>query len=470
MTEEYIRYGIHTEFCPNFQGHPDRFQVRVNRFGLAKLLLQEMVHQRGDLEVVTSRPCMYGVFSGPIGGFAPRPQYCVGCLRCTVEYPEMVEVSPNPERIKLGDSYVDPDQVDTILYEASTGHVPVRGAGYRGKLGGHGWDEMWTDMSEIVRPTRDGIHGREYISTSVDIGEKLTVLEFSQDGSMRSKLPKIVSIPIPFIIDRMPASVETSHLYKTILVAAERIQTLAIIPIQFLEEGDLSKNAVPLVRPVDVQLLNGRESTFEIIELDGWDGEAYDKLHSQHPDSIIIVREEFKTDLNPVLQSGVKVLHLTANYHGNTGSGFIQESVQNIHLRMVEDGTREAITVIGSGGIAQAEHVPKSIISGFDLVALDTPIILALQGQFIGEVENIDECRIELSVFETQWGAQRIQNLIGSWRDQLLEILGAMGLREVRRLRGELGRAMFNRELERESFAGIEGFDVAEIWIGGDET
>ena len=26
---------------------------------------------------------------------------------------------------------------------------------------------MWTDMSEIVRPTRDGIHGREYISTSV---------------------------------------------------------------------------------------------------------------------------------------------------------------------------------------------------------------------------------------------------------------------------------------------------------------
>jgi hypothetical protein len=47
---------------------------------------------------------------------------------------------------------------------------------------------------------------------------------------------------------------------------------------------------------------------------------------------------------------------------------------------------------------------------------------------------------------------KRITNLAASWRDQLLEILGAMGLREVRRLRGELGRCMFQRDLEREVF------------------
>ena len=37
-------------------------------------------------------------------------------------------------------------------------------------------------MSEIVRPTRDGIHGREYISTSVDVGRKLTHLAFRTVG------------------------------------------------------------------------------------------------------------------------------------------------------------------------------------------------------------------------------------------------------------------------------------------------
>jgi len=39
------------------------------------------------------------------------------------------------------------------------------GRGYRGTFAGEGFDSIWTDMSEIVRPTRDGIHGREYINT-----------------------------------------------------------------------------------------------------------------------------------------------------------------------------------------------------------------------------------------------------------------------------------------------------------------
>ena len=45
---------------------------------------------------------------------------------------------------------------------------------------------MWTDMSEIVRPTRDGIHGREYISTSVDIGRKLPCLAF-REGQLAAR-------------------------------------------------------------------------------------------------------------------------------------------------------------------------------------------------------------------------------------------------------------------------------------------
>jgi hypothetical protein len=37
-----------------------------------------------------------------------------------------------------------------------------------------------------------------------------------------------------------------------------------------------------------------------------------------------------------------------------------------------------------------------------------------------------------------------------------------MGIREVRRLRGELGRAMFMKELEAEAFAGIDGYERYE--------
>src|SRR5213592_990451 len=169
---EYARYHIETEEAPDAGHHPSRFRVRVKKHRLIGMIVREMIEYRGNLPVVLSRPCVYGVFGSRVGGLAPREHLCVGCLRCTVQYPDIVEIQPNPERTQVGDSYLGPDQGDTIMYEARSGRVPVRGAGYRGMFGGPGWDGMWTDMSEIVRPTRDGIHGREFISTAVDIGEK----------------------------------------------------------------------------------------------------------------------------------------------------------------------------------------------------------------------------------------------------------------------------------------------------------
>ncbi len=174
------RYSIANAEVGDLQALPRRFNVKVGKFGLAKLLLKETFHYlpralfRGPravkeaVDVITTRPCVYGVFSGPIGGFAPRPELCVGCLRCTIQHPDFVKVLSNPERDSLGDEFVSASHIGAIDQESSNGHVPVKGQGFRGRFGGSGWDGMWTDMSEIVRPTRDGIHGREFISTSMN--------------------------------------------------------------------------------------------------------------------------------------------------------------------------------------------------------------------------------------------------------------------------------------------------------------
>jgi hypothetical protein len=47
---------------------------------------------------------------------------------------------------------------------------------------------------------------------------------------------------------------------------------------------------------------------------------------------------------------------------------------------------------------------------------------------------------------------QRIINLMGAWHSQLLEVMGAMGIREARRLRGETGRAIFFDDIDNETF------------------
>jgi glutamate synthase domain-containing protein 2 len=125
----------------------------------------------------------------------------------------------------------------------------------------------------------------------------------------------------------------------------------------------------------------------------------------------------------------------------------------------VEAGRRDEVTLLGSGGIIAAEHVPKAIICGLDAIALDTPLLAALQARFLGECLDRGRSRFRLPRRLTvNWGVQRVENLLASWRDQLLEVMGAAGLRDVRRFRGETGRAMFQKDLEREAFSGIEGY------------
>jgi hypothetical protein len=319
---------------------------------------------------------------------------------------------------------------------------------------------MWTDMSEIVRPTRDGIHGREFISTTVDLGEKPAFLKLSKSGEPQGKLPRLVSIEVPMLLDRAPASVESRALYRIMSQAAQRLSSLAIVPMPWaMGLGSTGESVVPLVTPSQMDDLARMDALPRLIELEGWDAAAYDYLQEQFPQALIMVRMPVTEDPLPLVRGGVRLLHLTADYHGETGDGFVLEAIRRIHDSLVSEGVRELITLLGSGGIIAADHVAKAIVCGLDAVALDTPLLVSLQAAFDGECLDAATAKVRLPSFGEAWAVQRLLNLFASWRDQMLEILGAMGLREVRRLRGEIGRAMFQRELAREAFADIVGYE-----------
>ena len=466
ITEEtssaYQRYHISTRPAPDIEKWPSRFKVHVRKTGLAKLILTELIHYRGRLAPVLSRPCMYGVFSGPVGGFAPREQLCVGCLRCTTEFPNFVRVEHNAERRNLGDSFFIFNYVDSISYEASTGLIPVKGAGYRGKFGGEGWDGMWTDMSEIVRPTRDGIHGREFISTVVDIGYAPNFLLFDENGQPYSSLPRSFSIPLPILLDASPNH-SAKKLKGIFAKAAAQIGSLAVLPFdEALKLAEFSESVVPVLRAEDGNRLNELSFKPRLIEMQGWDQALLDSLSERFPETIIALRTGFEDleFLTEYAERGIRVFHLFADLHGRSMEGhFVLDLIRSAHKTFVDAGIREEVTLIASGGIIAAEHVAKAILCGLDAVALDTPLLVALQAKFNGEcVERGNSSFTFPDALSEEWGVQRLKNLAASWRDQLLEILGAMGLREVRRMRGEMGRAMFMHTLEAEAFADIDGF------------
>ena len=123
-----------------------------------------------------------------------RDVACKACFKCVQECKKgILAKAANPAFQSIGDRYWTPDIVSAIWNQATTGAIPVSGAGYAGVFTGPGFDDMWTDMSEIVRPTRDGIHGREYISTSVDLGRRMPYLKFAPDGTLAEEPPAQVA-------------------------------------------------------------------------------------------------------------------------------------------------------------------------------------------------------------------------------------------------------------------------------------
>jgi glutamate synthase domain-containing protein 2 len=126
-------------------------------------------------------------------------------------------------------------------------------------------------------------------------------------------------------------------------------------------------------------------------------------------------------------------------------------------LRLVKASVRQRINILVSGGIALAEHVNKSIICGADGVTIDLPLLIAMECRLCGRCREGLSCPVKFEDIDDGYGRDRIVNLMAAWRNQMLEMLGAMGIREARRLRGEVGRSMWFEDLEKESFAPIFG-------------
>jgi glutamate synthase domain-containing protein 2 len=152
------------------------------------------------------------------------------------------------------------------------------------------------------------------------------------------------------------------------------------------------------------------------------------------------------------------VIHLCADTHGREIDAehprFMKDALRDIHAQLVQEGVRDEVTLIVSGGIALAEHMAKAIICGADLVAVGIPLMVAL-GCRVCSGDHDGSCPAEMQNVDASYAAQRMVNLMGAWHSQLIEVLGAMGIREVRRLRGETGRAMFLEDLEREAFSDL---------------
>ena len=496
-TGEYNRFKIRTSPAPPRISKPYPFYPKVGKFGLFKTLLKEVFTYNFKLlkkeyrDTLLSRPCIYGVFSGPFGGFMPRREYCTGCLRCVQEYPEFCTVERNPAINKFADSYWQTKDITKeatnpyliVLNEAEKGKIPVKGMGYKGSFADKGWDTIWTDMSEIVRPTRDGIYGREYISTETTIGSRSIIPTLDEHN------PQFVKLSLPVIFDHLPDTISNKVVLESIAKASNEVGTVFIaspnqvsslkltdrLIMKISDLNELSFNVDPLGIEVDLPGLLGfnpyGEEVAKIYRNDSFDMivSTIKKVKGHFPRKLLIIRLPLTESTGSFLVKLLKnvsfdAVHLYADYHGDTFADdfeirqFIKDALRQAHETLVKEGIRDQISVIASGGIILAEHVPKAMICGADVTAINSTALVALQMKFKDECKNPYQSKIAPDSFNTDWGRQRLVNLLAAWHYQILEVLSAMGMRDVRRLRGDIGRAIFKEEIEKEAFGDIRGF------------
>jgi ferredoxin len=398
---------------------------------------------------------------------------CMGCFSCVQKCTKgLLALTANPEYERMGNGYYTPDIILTTWNQAETAAIPVSGAGYRGKFTGAGFDSMWTDMSEIVRPTRDGIHGREYISTSVDIGRKPRLLSF-EDNKLTTPLPPLVNLPIPILIDMFPEKYQFSNLVPMLLAVAVKTGTMMIVDwSQHSLLGTYKEKYLP-----NIMFYVGKDTPLpppdmlkklRLIEI-GDSHETAQRIHAikaVNPDLVVAVRieldsrgEERSIELgyNPVIEA----IHIVSDINGNQAGAekprFIKDMTRFIHTSLVKGGIRDEVTVIASGGIALAEHMAKEIICGADAITINMPLLIGLECRFCSSCRDGFDCPAKIDNITAQYGVGRMTNLIAAWHDQLIEVMGAMGMREARRLRGETGRALFFEDIEEETFGRLFG-------------
>ncbi len=130
----------------------------------------------------------------------------------------------------------------------------------------------------------------------------------------------------------------------------------------------------------------------------------------------------------------------------NTGIP-IELAISAADRRLTEEGIRNTVSLVASGGIQTSSDVLKCICLGADAVYLGTPVLIALgcnvcQRCFTGRcpygiTTNKPSLAERIDVGEA---TRALVNLLHAWGEEIKELMGSMGISAIEALRGNRDR------------------------------
>lgn len=191
-----------------------------------------------------------------------------------------------------------------------------------------------------------------------------------------------------------------------------------------------------------------------------------DWVKSINPSALLVVKVSTPTDIDMVAvgsyYAGAHILQIDGSY-GGTGAAPeiakkniampVEFAIPKVHRYLLEEGIRDEIVVMASGGVRTAQDIAKAIALGADGVVLGTAELVAIGCTRCKNCERGRGCPFGLTttdpelslLIDPEWGAMRIGNLYRSFQHQLQGLLRKLGLRAVGELRGRMDLLRFRR-------------------------
>ena len=128
----------------------------------------------------------------------------------------------------------------------------------------------------------------------------------------------------------------------------------------------------------------------------------------------------------------------------------IEVAIASVDQRLRDEGLREKVTIIAGGSIRYAADLIKIIALGADIGMCSMPVLMAIGCRMCQQCHR-GMCSWGIATqqdhlvkrLDVDVGTRRIVNLFRAWKEELKEMLGAMGIDSVESLRGNRDRLRY---------------------------
>jgi glutamate synthase domain-containing protein 2/ferredoxin len=468
---------------------PDRFRNAIGKYRLRRSSACVACGKCAEV-------CPYGVHKKQLNKMAkPRHYLCVGfcCNKCVEACPEKaLSLESNPVTKMIGDYRWTSDLLISTWYMSETGQIPPGDIEYKVGNSGGGFDKLRFNF--VKEPCEDP--SRDLDMTKFSTRVPLNRLDDGR-GDVSIGIPvygggmSFGSISLYTMVGRARAwkawdsftctgeggypealypyddHVITQIATGLFGVREETVQRVKIVEFKYAQGAKPGLGGHLLGDKVTPEVAKMREAVpgsslfspfpFHSVYSVEDHKKHIDWVKEMNPKALVSVKVSTPTDVDMVAvgsyYAGAHIIHLDGSY-GGTGAAPdiakkniampIEYAIVKVHNFLKEEGIRDKITVIASGGCRTAYDVAKAIALGADGVVIGTAEMVALgcircrnceSGR--GCTRGIASTDPELTELMTlDWATQRLINLFAAWRIQLVDILHRLDITDIRELVG----------------------------------